>query len=374
MMKKRVVKAIVPLLVILAFLFSAVPVMAEEEEDGTGVFTFEDTEYHVYYVGSEIVDSELNVSIGGFGSTLQIRNGKIMIVAWASAVVDGVEIDSYQVSTSSDGIYTYLLETDQLPEKVLLYPVEQDEPIVLWEGEPGTAPAGSAGGSEEQEEETGDAADAALPAEMIGAWHGTGTPKNGGPSIDLSAIIEADGTGEYVFIQDDYTESYPFTISNEDNRFAVDIPEDNYLGISACGGTWEYTDGVLKLDITTQFAGGGSYSYTAECEKEEAEEQPAEEAVEEPEEEAPAAEDNEPYDIVLRTLQDGEILEKGFAGEAAGALQELLGVFGEDVPADGIIGQATMKALHLLQEEAGLDMNDVLDAEGFEQLMDSLRN
>ena len=108
---------------------------------------------------------------------------------------------------------------------------------------------------------------APIPDKLVGQWRGTGTPKNGGPAIDLSARIDADGRGEYTFVQDDYTESYPFTIASGDSAFSVDIPADNYLGIARCEGTWALEGGVLKLDITTTFANGGSYSYTAECEK-----------------------------------------------------------------------------------------------------------
>ncbi len=109
--------------------------------------------------------------------------------------------------------------------------------------------------------------DAAVPDDLVGEWTGVGTPKNGGPSIDLTATINADGSGEYTFDQSGYHESYPFTISSDDSAFSVDIPADNTLGISACGGTWVLEDGVLKLDITTTFANGGSYSYTAECKR-----------------------------------------------------------------------------------------------------------
>ena len=110
-------------------------------------------------------------------------------------------------------------------------------------------------------------AEAVIPDDLAGTWHGTGTPKGGGPSIDLSATINADGTGDYTFIQSDYTESYPFTISASDNTFSVDIPQDNLLNISKCEGTYTFEDGVLHLDITTTFASGSSYSYTAECTK-----------------------------------------------------------------------------------------------------------
>ena len=110
-------------------------------------------------------------------------------------------------------------------------------------------------------------ANAAVPDALVGEWRGTGMPKGGGPAIDLTATINTDGTGEYTFDQSGYHESYPFTISSDDSAFSVDIPADNTLGISACGGTWALEDGILKLDITTTFASGGSYSYTAECEK-----------------------------------------------------------------------------------------------------------
>ena len=106
-----------------------------------------------------------------------------------------------------------------------------------------------------------------VPDGLAGTWKGIGTPKNGGTPIDLTVRIEADGSGEYTFVQGDYTESYPFTVSREDNSFSVDIPATAMLG--RVEGTYEFKDGVLTLDITTTFAGGRTYSYTAECAKQE---------------------------------------------------------------------------------------------------------
>lgn len=110
-----------------------------------------------------------------------------------------------------------------------------------------------------EETETG------IPAELVGIWEGEGTPKNGGTPIQLNIRIKPDGTGEYSFDQGSYHESFPFTLSREDNRFSVDIPATSYLG--KVDGTWELKDGILLLDITSTFTGGGSYSYTAECRK-----------------------------------------------------------------------------------------------------------
>lgn len=112
--------------------------------------------------------------------------------------------------------------------------------------------------------------DTALPEELVGLWTGTGEPEGGGSPISLEVTVNADATGEYTFKQEGYTESYPFTLEKEDNSFNVNIPADNKLGISSCGGTYEYSDGTLTLKIKTEFTSGGSYAYTAVCTKKQA--------------------------------------------------------------------------------------------------------
>ena len=107
--------------------------------------------------------------------------------------------------------------------------------------------------------------DGAIPEELVGDWQGVGKPKNGGPSIDLTIHVEEDGTGKYTFDQAGYHESYPFTISWDGKRFSVDVPATSQLG--SVDGTWEVEDDVLKLDITSTFTSGGSYSYNAECKR-----------------------------------------------------------------------------------------------------------
>ena len=107
--------------------------------------------------------------------------------------------------------------------------------------------------------------DEAIPEELVGDWQGVGKPKNGGPSIDLTIHVEEDGTGKYTFDQAGYHESYPFTISRDGKRFSVDVPATSQLG--SVDGTWEVEDDVLKLDITSTFTSGGSYSYNAECKR-----------------------------------------------------------------------------------------------------------
>ena len=116
-----------------------------------------------------------------------------------------------------------------------------------------------------QEPAPDESTDEVIPGELIGDWQGVGKPKNGGPSIDLTIHIEKDGTGNYTFDQAGYHESYPFTISQNGNRFSVDIPATSQLG--SVDGTWEVKDGTLLLDITSTFTSGGSYSYNAKCSK-----------------------------------------------------------------------------------------------------------
>ncbi|MBO6092806.1 MAG: leucine-rich repeat protein [Oscillospiraceae bacterium] len=120
--------------------------------------------------------------------------------------------------------------------------------------------------SESTQEPTPDTSnDGAIPEELVGDWQGVGKPKNGGPSIDLTIHVEEDGTGKYTFDQAGYHESFPFTISRDGKRFSVDVPATSQLG--SVDGTWEVEDDVLKLDITSTFISGGSYSYNAECKR-----------------------------------------------------------------------------------------------------------
>ncbi|HHT24582.1 MAG TPA: hypothetical protein GXZ76_03550 [Clostridiaceae bacterium] len=109
--------------------------------------------------------------------------------------------------------------------------------------------------------------DEPLPKELVGLWEGTGEPEGGGSPIKLRVTVNADATGEYTFEQAGYKESYPFTLEKKSGSFTVNIPANNKLGISNCGGTYEYTNGTLTLHIKTDFSSGRSFKYTAACTK-----------------------------------------------------------------------------------------------------------
>ena len=109
-------------------------------------------------------------------------------------------------------------------------------------------------------------AEETIPRELVGTWRGTGKPKNGGPSIDLTVTIREDGSGEYVFIQNGSREANEILLSNEkDQRFTVSLSDTSALG--SCEGTWRMEGDLLMLDITSTLPSGRKYAYTAECRK-----------------------------------------------------------------------------------------------------------
>ena len=238
----------------------AVPAMADH---GAADVVMEGNTYHLTLTSIGIEDGQLSVVLEGFGSTLRMGSTGPMVAATPEAHYGDEIVHFTTVQINVGGPFQFTFERSDLPDEVWLNPYDPgEEKVLIWQaGDPAGDPAGGAEG-------------ASIPAELVGEWRGVGTPKNGGPSIDLDVAINADGSGEYTFDQGGYHESYPFTLSNDDSSFSVDIPATSQLG--SVTGTWALEGGVLKLDITSTFTGGGSYSYTAECEKvgEEAEAEP----------------------------------------------------------------------------------------------------
>lgn len=225
-------------------LFAALPALAEL---GSADVSFKGTSYHLTLDSVEIVNERLTLVIAGMAESLTFGASGVQFAAMPVPYYGDEALYATDKDIAVGSEFSFRYDRDTLPDLIMLVPTEQDqEPILLWE-------------------RGGEAAEAAIPEELVGEWHGTGTPKNGGPSIDLTATINADGSGEYTFDQGGYHESYPFTITSADKRFSVDIPATSQLG--SVDGTWVLENGVLKLDITSTFTGGGSYSYTAECEK-----------------------------------------------------------------------------------------------------------
>jgi hypothetical protein len=183
------------------------------------------------------------------------------------------EVPGYAVVIS----YGFLLNSgESLPETAFLFLADgktklntQGEKLLLGkaiiiDAEPETSPASEQASTSPTESVK---VNASIPKELVGMWKGSGKPVGGGSAISLDVAVNADATGIYTFEQAGYEESYPFILSSNNNSFSVSIPADNKLGISACGGTYSYSDGVLTLNITTRFSSGRQFKYVAECTK-----------------------------------------------------------------------------------------------------------
>lgn len=239
-------KKLFAILLMLSLLFA----VSAQAETGAADVTFKGKTYHITLDEIKIDRGRLRLVIGGMTDSMTITPSFDILYAATPVPYYGDEAlyaDDKNIAVGKD--FTFTFDRDTYPDKIMLVPTEEDQkPILFWENA-----AGSAQGD--------------IPEEMIGKWKGIGTPKNGGTPIDLEVVINADGSGEYTFIQGTYIESFPFSIQNDSSSFSVDIPATSMLGSVA--GTWALTDGVLLLDITSTFTGGGSYSYTAECVKSE---------------------------------------------------------------------------------------------------------
>lgn len=271
-----------------------------------------------------------------------------------------------------------------------------------------------------------------IPAELTGEWQGVGTPKGGGSSIDLIITINPDGTGKYTFDQSGYHESNPFSITRDGSRFTVNTDESMLDG---CEGTWSLKDDVLILDITSTLSGGRVFTYTAECRKKEAPataetsmsqpvaqvphiqlpkvqvpkvpvprvplpkvqvptiqaptvaspvagndtseapvptQQPASEPAEVRIDEVIDALDNDVYRKTYDALLSGEVIQKGSRGDTAKGVQQTLVDFSQRIAVDGSVGQKTIAALNAVQSAFGLPNTQMLDAEGYAQLLPRL--
>ena len=71
-------------------------------------------------------------------------------------------------------------------------------------------------------------------------------------------------------------------------------------------------------------------------------------------------------------LSAGGPVGPGSRGDAARGVQQTLVDFGQDIAADGIVGQKTMGALNAVQTVFGLETTDTLDAQGYAALLPRL--
>ena len=201
-----------------------------------------------------------------FDGVFPMENNKLVLPFVADVVVNGTTF-SWKGASFGSGELTYSYDTGDMPEKIVLYSIDNEAVKFTVDAAPYITESPAAA-EPETEVKAEDAAEAAAREELealAGKWFGRGQSQGGGDEIFIKVTLEPDGTGRYRFRQGDYAESYPFTLSVEGSGFEADIPSDNELNILAIGGNYEFDGDVLSLHIRTEFAGGRIFAYDAAC-------------------------------------------------------------------------------------------------------------
>ena len=207
-------------------------------------------------------DGKVSVVLKGtgysFNGILPIRNGQLVVAFGVDALVGETRYSWHTASFENDTI-TYNTDATELPEQIVLYSNDNKDEEFTFEAGPFITNKAQTG-----EPETEDGSEI---TELAGQWTGVGQPVGGGEQIFLEIDLQEDGTGTYLFRQGDYSETYPVFVNDDDGEFSVDIPADNTLQITDCGGTYEYDGDVLTLHIVTEFASGRRFAYDVDCER-----------------------------------------------------------------------------------------------------------
>lgn len=207
-------------------------------------------------------DGRLAVMLKGtgysFNGILPFRNGKL-VVPFSADIRIGENMYSWDTANFDSGTITYLFDVAEMPEQIILYSSDNEDVQFVFDALPFISDAPPVKESEDE-------SDSVL-SDLAGRWSGTGQPVGGGEEIFLRIDLQEDGTGTYQFRQGGYTESYPVSVNDEAGSFSAEIPADNTLQITGCGGTYEFDGDVLSLHIITEFASGRSFEYDVDCER-----------------------------------------------------------------------------------------------------------
>ena len=177
-------KKLLAILLTLSLLLCAMPALAEL---GSADVAMNGNQYHISLESVEIKDGKLYVATSGMAQTMVFGPEGVQLAADIVPVYGEERLYPSDKDILFGADVTYCFDRDTLPDAILMIPTQDAEnPITLWEN-PDAEPAIP----DSPDEGT------TIPDELVGQWQGTGAPKNGGPSIDLTATINADGTGEY---------------------------------------------------------------------------------------------------------------------------------------------------------------------------------
>ena len=155
--------------------------MSALAELGSADVAMNGNQYQISLESVEIKDGKLYVALNGMAQTMAFGSEGIQLAADIVPVYGEERLHATDKDILFGADVTYRFDRDTLPDSILMIPTQDPEnPVTLWEN---------------PDEES------AIPDELVGQWTGVGTPKNGGTPIDLSIIVNADGSGEYTFDQ-----------------------------------------------------------------------------------------------------------------------------------------------------------------------------
>lgn len=194
----------------------------------------------------------------GFNGMLSIRNNKI-VVPFGADVRIGTNTYGWQTAQMGGETIMYYFDRSDMPDQVILYSNDNKDKQFVFDAKPFIQSSPSAEASAEP--------DVTTLSGLAGRWSGTGRPVGDGEEIHLKISLKDDGTGVYRFQQGDYTERYSVFINEEFGSFSADIPADNALKITGCGGTYAYDGTTLSLHIVTEFASGRTFTYNVDCQR-----------------------------------------------------------------------------------------------------------
>lgn len=386
-------KRLLSMLLILCVLFSGVGASAAGE---SVKMTYESDTYKLTFESAKVVEGALNIAISGFGNVMHMRNGKIVIPFWASAVIDGKTTRASSVSCNSSGVNTYVFNTKQMPEAVYLSADgDADHLVLLW----------SALGEPER---------SSMPEELCGKWRLNQisflTPeKNNVFSIDAGLTMGADTKkGNMLTLNADGSiisdvdidglvaalSELPFETSGLNfGAYSSWEIDDDALLLSPDGAAleWSYdkaadalsikwsdkvnilsqktaqgttASGIVQMAITLTFLRGETAQATVEPTAEPTSDPPENPA------KAVLSSLNEPLmEAAYEYLSAGNYIRKGENSDYGRGLQTLLKALGQDIAVNGRMEAKTIAAMNKVRTSLGMEENDMIGAPCFERLL-----
>ncbi|MDR1704531.1 MAG: hypothetical protein LBS19_07585, partial [Clostridiales bacterium] len=212
------------------------------------LITYEDEYTVTSYEAGYDENGYTAVTLYGIGFEIVSIVGSAFEFGATCVITAGDEVYTPTSGVYKDEEYMFSFNTTAAPDTITIINPETGEEVIAIDHKSLAEPDAAAPEDD-------------FPDEYAGRWEGSEE------GIDLSFIVYPNGTGEYVFVQGEYYESYPITLSAGEGTFEADIPGDNALGIVKCGGTFAFEGEAAALDITTEFESGSLFEYSITCQR-----------------------------------------------------------------------------------------------------------